>query len=155
MASYYLNLNRAQIIGRLGKDPEIRNTTGGNAVCTFSVATEHSYKRKDDADWTKETDWHKVVVWGRQAEWLAKNVGKGDIVFVEGRMVTRNYDDKDGIKRYVTEIVADTVQITSKGGGGGRSYGGGGEFSGGQSGQGSNGGGRPAGGNRPDDDIPF
>lgn len=163
----YLNMNRATIIGRLGQDPQVRKTNNNNAVASLSVATNHSYLPQGSNEWVNETDWHRVVVWGKKAEWCAQNLGKGDVVLIEGRLVTRDYTDKDGVKRYTTEIVADKVQspVGMKGAGGGGGGGGagtsrgsgssGGEFTSGgyQSSQPS---GKASGnGGLSDDDIPF
>jgi len=105
-------LNKALLIGNLGKDPELRFTTAGKAVCNFSVATSESYT---DAQGQKveKTDWHNVVVWEKQAENCKKYLSKGSKVFVEGKIQTREWEDKQGGKRYTTEIVAQTVKFLS------------------------------------------
>jgi single-strand DNA-binding protein len=106
MASF----NRVTIMGHLGADPELRHTTSGQPVTTLSVATQHVF---NDREGQKQdvTDWHRVVVWGRTAETCAQYLAKGRAVFVEGRLTTRHYDDAQGEKRYVTEIVAQSVQF--------------------------------------------
>jgi len=107
MASF----NRAIIIGNLGQDPELRHTQSQTAVCTLSIATTEKFTKNDEK--VEETEWHKVVVWGKQAENCAKYLAKGKSVMVEGKIQTRNWEDKDGVKRYTTEIVAQSVQFLS------------------------------------------
>ena len=117
-------VNKVILIGNLGRDPEIRYTQGGSAVCNLSLATTRSYNNRNN-ERVEETEWHRVVVWGKQAEFCNQYLSKGRQVYIEGRLQTRNYEDKDGIKRYSTEVVADTVQFLGGRGGGG---GGGGDF---------------------------
>lgn len=102
-------MNKIFILGRLGKDPEIKTISSGS-VCSFSVATTEKWK---DADGQKQerTEWHQIVVYGKLAEICAKHISKGSQVMVEGRLQTRSWDDKDGKKKYQTEIVASTVQF--------------------------------------------
>lgn len=137
-------VNKAIIVGNLGADPDLRHVPGGQAVCELRVATTESRKDKDGQ--RKDlTEWHRVVVWGKTAEACAKYLAKGRMVYVEGRIQTRSYDDKEGQKRYITEIVASDVQFLG-GGGGNREASGdlesSGQVTGGKSG-------------RIDDDIPF
>lgn len=106
-------LNKVMLIGRLGGDPELRYAPNGAAVCTFSLATDDSYKDSDGKQVSK-TDWHKVVTWRKLAEIVGQYCVKGSLVYVEGKIKTRAYDDKDGGKKYITEITADTVQFLSK-----------------------------------------
>lgn len=108
------SLNKAMIIGNVGADPELRYTAGGQAVITLSVATSDRWKDKDGNEQDR-TEWHKIVVWGKQAESCGKYVTKGKQILVEGRIQTRKYDDKEGVTRYATEIVAD--KVTFLGGG--------------------------------------
>ncbi len=153
-------VNKAIIVGNLGRDPELRYTQGGSPVCQLSVATTRAYTNKNN-DRVEETEWHRIVVWGKSAEHCNNYLSKGRQVYVEGRIQTRSYEDKEGIKRYSTEIVADTVQFLGGrgggegapggassgggyGGGGGGSYGGGG--GGGAPSGGGGGGGAPSGG---------
>jgi single-strand DNA-binding protein len=105
-----MSLNRVMIIGRLGKDPEVRYTSGGMAVANFSMATSENWNDKNGQK-QERTEWHNVVVWGKQAENCGKYLSKGRQAYVEGRLQTRSWDDKDGNKRYTTEIVAKTVQF--------------------------------------------
>lgn len=95
------------IVGKLGTDAEVRQTSGDKTVAKLSVATDNSYKVGDE--WKKQTDWHKVVVWGWQAQ-KTKSWQKGQTVFVEGRMQTRSWENKEGQKVYTTELVANTVK---------------------------------------------
>lgn len=114
-------LNKALIYGNLTRDPELRSLPSGIQVASFSVATNRVWKDKNGAK-QESTDFHNIVVFGRQAETAAQYLKKGQGVFVEGRIQTRSWDDKDGQKKYRTEIVADRVQFGPKSAGG---YGGG------------------------------
>ncbi len=113
-------MNQAVICGFLGADPELKHTTGGAAVATFNVATSESWTDKS-GEKKEETDWHRVVVWDKLADNCKKYLAKGRQVLVTGRIRTRSYDDKDGVKRYVTEIVARNVQFIGAGAGQGQS----------------------------------
>jgi len=108
-------LNKAILIGNLTRDPELKTLPSGAAVCSFSLATNRVWKDKDGAK-QESTDYHNVVVFGRQAETSAQFLKKGQSVLVEGRIQTRSWDDKDGTKKYRTEIVADRVQFGPKSG---------------------------------------
>ncbi len=103
------SINKVFVMGRLGFDPEIRHTPNQNAVATLRIATTESWNK--DGQKQEQTEWHRVVVWGRQAENCAKYLSKGRSVFVEGRLQTRSWDDKTGQKRYTTEIIANNVQF--------------------------------------------
>jgi single-strand DNA-binding protein len=135
-------VNKVILIGNLGQDPELRSTPGGQSVCTLRLATADRYKDKD-GNWVDRTEWHSVVVWGRTAENVNKYCKKGKQIYVEGRLTTRKWQDKEGKDRYTTEVVADTVQFLGGGGGGreGAEEGGGGYGGGGYGGGGRNGGG--------------
>ncbi len=104
------SINKAILIGNLGSDPEVRYTPSGAAVANFNVATNESWKDKSGQDQAR-TEWHKVVVWGKLAEICGEYLAKGRTVYVEGRIQTREWNDKEGTKRYTTEIVANTVQF--------------------------------------------
>jgi len=104
------SVNKAILIGNLGKDPDLRYTPSGQAVATFPVATSERYKDKD-GNWQERTDWHNIVVWGRQGETAKEYLRKGRSVYVEGRIQTRSYDDREGNKKWITEIVASRVQF--------------------------------------------
>lgn len=113
-------VNKAIILGNLGRDPEVRYTTDGNAVTTFSVATTETRKDRDGNS-QEHTEWHRIVVFGRLAEVCGEYLAKGRSVYVEGSIRTRSWDDREGNKRYTTEIVGRTVQFLSpRGEGGGR-----------------------------------
>lgn len=96
------------ILGFVGKPPELRSTQGGHSVASFSVATDEGYKGKDGA-WVDATEWHNINAWGELAELAAKELGKGDLVMITGRLRTRDYD-KDGVKHYRTEIEARNIR---------------------------------------------
>jgi single-strand DNA-binding protein len=106
-------LNEVKLIGHLGKDPDLRFTTGGTAVATFSVATSRKYKDRD-GQIQEHTEWHNIVVWRNLAETCAKYLLKGKLVYISGEIQTRSYDDRDGNKRYITEIIADKVKFLGK-----------------------------------------
>lgn len=112
-----MSVNKAILIGRLGKDPELRFTPDGRAVANFSLATDSVWKDKSGQQ-QKATEWHRIVVWGPQAENCSKYLSKGRECYVEGEIRTRSYEDKEGNKRQTTEIVAQRVQFL--GGGAGR-----------------------------------
>lgn len=104
------------VIGNLGKDPEIRYTGSGAAVCNFSLATNEVWFDKDKQK-QERVEWHNIVVWGRQAESCAKYLAKGRSVYVEGRIQTRSWEGTDGAKKYMTEIVAEQVKFLGGGNG--------------------------------------
>lgn len=111
------SLNKATIIGRLGQDPEVRSTSGNTAVANLSIATSNKYKNKN-GEVVEETQWHKCTAWGRTAEVIQQYVKKGDLIYVEGPLETKEWDDKDGNKRYTTEIkVLSMVMLGSASGG--------------------------------------
>jgi single-strand DNA-binding protein len=103
-------INRVILVGHLGADPELRHTPSGASVCNFSIATNESWTDKS-GEKQERTEWHRIIVWGRTGEACSKHLGKGRQVYVEGRIQTRKWDDKDGITRYLTEIVAQHVQF--------------------------------------------
>ncbi len=112
------SVNKVILIGHLGRDAETKFTPGGAAVTRFSVATNRRWKDKDSGEWKEETDWSNVVLW--RSENLANYLTKGKQVFVEGRLQTRSYEDKDGKKVYATEVVAEDVILLGGQGGGSR-----------------------------------
>jgi single-strand DNA-binding protein len=167
------SVNKVILLGNLGRDPETRYTTGGDAVTNLRIATSEQWKDKS-GEKQERTEWHTVVLFGRQAEIAGEYLKKGRSVYIEGRLQTRKYTDKEGVEKYSTEIVADRMQLIGSardaGGGGGEAEFGGGEAgggrrSGGGAGGGGGGGGSGAsrGGAAPskkntddfDDDIPF
>lgn len=103
-------INKVILIGNLGKDPELRHTPQGQAVANFSLATSENWTDKSGQK-QERTEWHKVVVWGKPAELAAKYLSKGRKAYIEGRLQTRAWDDKEGQKRYTTEVVASTIQF--------------------------------------------
>lgn len=111
-------LNRVTLIGRLGKDPEVRRLESGAAVAKFSLATSESYKDKD-GNKQETTEWHNIVVWRTQAEIAEKFLKKGMLIYVEGKLTYREYTDKDNVKKYYTEIVASSFQMLERKEGGG------------------------------------
>ncbi|TPV96632.1 MAG: single-stranded DNA-binding protein [Myxococcales bacterium FL481] len=159
-------VNKVILIGNLGRDPELRYTQGGTPVCRLNIATTRRYQNRQTNEMVEETEWHRVTVWSKAAEHCNNYLSKGRQVYIEGRLRTSSYEDKDGVKKYSTEVIADTVQfLGGRGGqegapghegggpaldrgagepssGGGDSFGGGGGGGGGFSGP-------------EDDDIPF
>lgn len=110
-------VNKVIIVGQLSRDPELHTTQGGTAVCRLSIPTDRTYKNKQDEDNpVQETEWHRVTVWGKQAEMCAQYLRKGREVYVEGRLKTSSYEKKEypGAKFFTTEIVAETVQFLGK-----------------------------------------
>lgn len=105
-------LNKVMLIGHLGKDPELKYTPGGAAVATVSLATNEPFKDKD-GNWQERPEWHRLVIWNKQAENAAEFLKKGSQVFVEGRLQTRNWE-KDGQKHYMTEIIVQNYQILGR-----------------------------------------
>jgi single-strand DNA-binding protein len=159
------SINKVILIGNLGADPELKYTPSSRALCNLRIATTEVFKDKTGQRQEK-TEWHRVTVWGDQAENCSKYLAKGRSVYVEGKLQTRTYD-KEGQKHYATDIVADRVVFLGSGGGAGAGAGGGGGRPGGGGGgrpsggeggggddmdMGGGGGGVPPGG---DDDIPF
>jgi single-strand DNA-binding protein len=114
------SLNKVMLIGNLGKDPELRYTTSGVAVVSFSIATSESWKDQD-GNLQERTEWHNIVAWRKLAEICGEWLKKGKKVYIEGRIQTRSYDDKNGVKKYITEIVADDMIMLDGAGGAGRS----------------------------------
>ena len=147
------SLNKVMLIGNLGKDPEVRYTQSGTAVASFSMATTEKFKSKA-GEWEDRTEWHNVTVWGRLAEISGEYLSKGKPVYIEGRLQTRKWQDRDGNDRYTTEVVGEKLQMLGgKNGGNGNAS---------NSGNGGTGGGQGVSGGsieepqfHPDDDIPF
>ena len=177
------SVNKVILIGNVGRDPETRYAPNGGAICNVSIATTRSWKDKASGEKREETEWHRVVFFDRLAEIVQEYAKKGRALYVEGRLKTRKWQDKDGVEKYTTEIVAEEMQLLGSrdggGGGGGGEGGGGGGYSresaqgGGYSREparaGGGGGGGGGGGRSPaaapksgsgdfdnmDDDIPF
>lgn len=106
------SLNKVMLIGKLGKDPELRYTASGTPVASFSIATSEKIKNKA-GDYEEKTEWHNIVLWSRLAELSGQYLSKGKMVYIEGRLQTRKWQDKDGKDRYTTEIVGDKVEFLS------------------------------------------
>ena len=141
-------INKVIIVGNLGKDPEVSYVPSGAAVAKFSVATSETWKDKTSGEKKERTEWHRIVAWDKLGEICGKYLSKGRQVYVEGKLQTHSYDDKEGVKRYVTEIIAQDVQFL-----GGKGDSSDSARSGGGPSQREPAGGRgPAGG---EDDIPF
>ncbi len=158
------SVNKVILIGNLGRDPETRYTTNGDAVTNLRIATTETWKDKN-GEKQEKTEWHTVVLFGRQAEVAGEYLKKGRAVYIEGRLQTRKYTDKEGVEKYSTEVVGDRMQLLggrdSAGGSGGDA-----EFSGGGAARAPAGASRPSGGAASggaakknvddfDDDIPF
>ena len=156
-------INKVILVGNLGADPETRYMPSGGAVTNLSIATSESWKDKQTGEQKDRTEWHKVAMFNRLAEVAAEYLRKGSQVYIEGKIRTRKWQDKDGNDRYTTEVIADEMQMLGgRGGAGGGS--GGGNYGGGSGGGGNQGGGSnaPSGGGQSappaddfDDDIPF
>ncbi len=106
------SLNKVMLIGNLGKDPEVRYTASGQAVAGFSLATSEKFKGKS-GDMEERTEWHNITLWGKLAEIAGEYLSKGKTVYIEGRLQTRKWQDKNGNDRYTTEIVGDRMQMLS------------------------------------------
>ena len=139
------SVNKVILIGNLGRDPETRYTTGGDAITNLNIATSEQWKDKN-GEKQERTEWHRVVLFGRQAEVAGEYLKKGRSVYIEGRLQTRKYTDKDGVEKYSTEIVGDRMQLLGSRDGGG---GGGGDADFGGEGASRPGGGVAGGGSRP------
>lgn len=164
-----MSVNKVILVGRLGRDPETRYTGGGQAVANFSVATDETFKDRN-GERQKRTEWHKIVVWGKQAEIAQQYLKKGSLIFIEGRIQSREWQDKEGQKRTSFEIVASNFRMlggraegAAAGAGGGASRGGGDDFEGSAAPaddsfggtHSSSAGGASAGPEISDEDIPF
>ena len=138
------SVNKVILIGNLGRDPEVRYTPSGAAVCNVSIATTRNWKSREGGERQEETEWHRVVFYDRLAEIAGEYLKKGRPVYVEGRLKTRKWTDKEGKEQYTTEIIAEQMQLLgsreSGGGGGGEDFGGGGGYSRGRGGDAGGGG---------------
>lgn len=161
------SVNKVILIGNLGRDPEVRYTPGGSAVCNISLATTRNWKDKNSGEKMEETEWHRVVFFDRLAEIAGEYLKKGRPVYVEGRLKTRKWTDKDGVEKYTTEVMADQMQLLGGREGMGGPDEGGGYARGGGEGRQAARAAAPAGAAKPaaakpstgfddmDDDIPF
>jgi single-strand DNA-binding protein len=107
-------INKVILIGNLGSDPEVRYTPSGVAVAQFNIATSEEWKDKDSGEKRERTEWHRIVAWRRLGEICGEYLSKGQQVYVEGRIQTNTWEDKEGNKRYTTEIIANTVQFLGR-----------------------------------------
>jgi single-strand DNA-binding protein len=160
------SVNKVILIGNLGRDPEVRYAPSGSAICNATIATSRQWKNKDSGERQEETEWHRVVFYDRLAEIAGEYLKKGKSVYIEGRLKTRKWTDKDGVEKYTTEIIAqEMTMLGSREGGGGGGMGSGMEEGGGAPAR-SAPASRPAPAGKPaakpasgfddmDDDIPF
>jgi single-strand DNA-binding protein len=107
-------INKVILLGHLGRDPEMRYTQSGVAVCSFSLATSESYKDRNTGERVTSTEWHNIILWRGLAETAEKFLRKGSQVYIDGKLRTRKWEDKQGMTRYTTEIVGDTMQMLDK-----------------------------------------
>jgi len=133
-------VNKVILVGRLGRDPELKYAPSGRAVANFSVATNESWKDKE-GNKQERTDWHRIVAWGKLAEIIGEYVKKGSLVYIEGRLQTRDYEDSNGVKKYITEVVASEMTMLGSKGGGDMKQSAPADYNGGDPG--------------PEDDLPF
>ena len=138
-----MSVNKVILVGRLGKDPEVRYSNNGNAITNFNLATSRVYKNKQ-GEKVDETEWHRCVSCGRTAEGCGEYLHKGSLIYVEGRLQTRDWEDKDGNKRWTTEIIIDNMKMLGSK-----------NDRGGSSGESSNNPFDKGPSNIPDDDVPF
>ncbi len=108
-----MSVNRIILVGNVGKEPEIRYLDSGVALCKFPLATNEKYKNKNGEN-VKNTEWHNIILWRKLAEIAEKYVKKGDLLYLEGKISTRSYDDKEGNKRYITEVIVDNMKMLGK-----------------------------------------
>ena len=113
-------INKVILVGRLGRDPEVRYTPSGVTVANFSVATSEEWKDRDTGQKQERTEWHKIVAWRRLGEICGEYLKKGSQVYVEGRLQTKSWEDRDGNKRYTTEVIAQNMQMLGSANRGGR-----------------------------------
>ena len=146
------SVNKAILVGRLGQKPELRYTPSQAAVTNVTMATNET-RRDASGNNIDSTEWHRVVVFGKTAEFMANYLDKGAMIYVEGRLQTRSWEDRDGVKKYTTEVVANIVTPLGGGGGGGRSQEGG--FTQGPADPGGDAGGFSGSGGDDDEPLPF
>jgi single-strand DNA-binding protein len=109
-----LSVNKVILVGNLGKDPELRSTPQGKSVCSFSLATSERYQDKVTSEWKDNTEWHNIVAWERLADYVSQRLKKGSKIYLEGTLRHRSYEGKDGVTRYITEVLAREVVIFDK-----------------------------------------
>jgi single-strand DNA-binding protein len=118
-------VNKVILVGRLGRDPEIRYTPSGAAVANFTIATSEEWRDKESGEKQERTEWHRIVAWRRLGEICGEYLKKGSQVYIEGRLQTRDWEDRDGNRRYTTEIIAQNMQMLDRAGSTGRNMKGG------------------------------
>lgn len=109
-----MSVNRVTLVGRVGKDPEVRYTGGGQAVANFSLATDESYKNRE-GEKVKKTEWHRIVIWGKLAEIVEQYVTKGSLLYLEGRIESKEWEDREGLKRKDKDIICDKLRMLGGG----------------------------------------
>jgi single-strand DNA-binding protein len=153
------NLNKVMLIGNAGKDAELRYMATGTPQCKFSLAVNSNRRNQTTNEWETTTEWFNILIWGDTAERVSQYITKGKSVYVEGRLQTRSWDDDQGQKHYMTEVVANSVQLLDRREGGGQGGGGGDEWGNGAPArpqrQAAGGGGYSRGGDVDPDDLPF
>jgi single-strand DNA-binding protein len=150
-----MSVNKVILVGRLGADPEVKTTQSGLAIAKISLATTERVKDKD-GNWNESTEWHRITAFGKTAETAGQHLSKGRQIYIEGRLKTSKYTDKNGVEKYSTEVVCERMQfLGSKSDGAGSSGGQSSGYGGGSSSGGSSSGGGYGGGGTDDQGIPF
>jgi len=116
------SVNKVIIVGNLGRDPEVRYMASGDAIANIAVATSYKSKDRNTGEQKELTEWHRIAFFGRMAEIVGQYLKKGSSIYVEGRLQTRKYTDKDGVERYATDIIAETMQMLGSAGNGGEAH---------------------------------
>ncbi|MEA3500503.1 MAG: single-stranded DNA-binding protein [Candidatus Marinimicrobia bacterium] len=109
------SMNKVILVGHLGQDPELKSTSTNIHVVNISVATNQTFKRKNDNEYTERTEWHRCVAFGKTADYIANYLSKGRLVYIDGRLQTRKWQDKDGNDKYTTEVMIETITMLGKG----------------------------------------
>jgi single-strand DNA-binding protein len=107
-------INKVILVGHLGKDPEVRHLDNGTAVCNFSLATSENYTDRTSGERKTQTEWHNIVLWRKQAETAEKYLRKGSLIYLEGKIKSRSWEDQEGQKKYITEIIGDNFQMLDR-----------------------------------------
>lgn len=109
------SMNKVILVGHLGQDPELKSTSSNIHVVNISVATNQTFKRKEDTEYTEKTEWHRCVAFGKTADYISNYISKGRLVYIDGRLQTRKWQDKDGNDRYSTDVIIETITMLGKG----------------------------------------
>ncbi len=109
------SMNKVILVGHLGQDPELKSTSSNIHVVNISVATNQIFKRKEDTEYTEKTEWHRCVAFGKTADYISNYISKGRLVYIDGRLQTRKWQDKDGNDRYTTDVMIETITMLGKG----------------------------------------